>query len=140
MSTTSPRTITVAVPAETYESFRLQAERARQSVEQAVVQAMQATLTDEPASDDQRHAMLVALERIDTAVLRQLLQRGAETEEVLVLAALNEKRQQATLSPAEEGAARMLIQHHDRAVLIRAKALAVLSERGEDVSGVVSET
>jgi hypothetical protein len=97
-------------------------------------------LTDVPASGSERDAMLAALERIDTPVLWEVVRRGAETEDVLLLTALNEKRQREELSPAEEGAARTLIRYHDRAVLIRAKALAVLRERGEDVSEVVADT
>ena len=63
---------------------------------------------------------------------------GAETEEVLVLAALNENLQRDSRPAAEEEAAQALIGQYDRAVLLRAKALAVLRQRGEDVSRLVS--
>lgn len=139
MSAKPPRTITVAVPPETYEPFRQQAERANQSVEQAVVEAMQAKLAAGPAAADQRSAMLAALERIDTPTLWQIIHRGAETEDILVLAALNERRTREGLTVAEEDAVKDLIRHHDRAVLIRARALAELRRRGEDVSAVLAD-
>jgi hypothetical protein len=128
--------MTVAVPLETYEPFRRQAERARQSVEEAVVQAMQAALTIEAKTASERQAMLAALESLDTPALWQIVNRGAETEDVLLLVALNEKRQSQGLTAAEETAVQALIRQHDRAVLLRAKALAVLRQRGEDVSGL----
>ena len=138
MSTRAPRPMTVAVPPETYEPFRRQAERAHQSVEEAVVQAMQAALTTEANTAAERQAMLAVLESLDTPALWQIIHRGAETEDVLVLAALNEKRQRYGLTDAEEAAVQALIHQHDRAVLLRAKALAVLRQRGEDVSELVA--
>lgn len=131
------RTITIAVPPETYEPFRDSAERTRRSVEEVVVEALQAALADGEQPAEERHAMIAALASLDTATLWQLVRRGAETEEVLVLAALNEKRQRAGLTMAEEGVVRGLIRHHDRTVLLRAKALSTLRERGEDVSALV---
>lgn len=138
MSTRAPRSMTVAVPSETYEPFRQRAERASQSVEEAVVQAMQAALTTEASTAAERQAMLAVLESLDTPALWQLIHRGAETEDVLVLDALNEKRPRHGLTAAEEAAVQTLSRQHDRAVLLRAKALAVLRQRGEDVSGLVA--
>ena len=138
MSAETQRALTVPVPSETYEPFRARAERARQSVEQAVVQAMQAALAAEANTAAERQAMLAALESFDSPTLWQLVRRGAETEDVLVLAALNEKRQRDGLTAAEEAAVQTLIREHDRAVLLRAKALAVLRQRGQDVSALVA--
>jgi hypothetical protein len=132
------RTITVAVPQETFEPFRERAEQAQRSVEEAVLEAMRAALTDGTSTTEERQPVLAALALLDTAALWQIVRRGAETEDVLVLAALNEKRQREGLTPAEERAVRELIRHHDRAVLLRAKALALLRQRGEDVSALVA--
>ncbi len=134
----SQRTITVAVPQETYEPFRQHAERAQRSVEEAVLAAMQAAVADGASSAEERQRVLAALDLLDTAALWRLVRRGAETEDVLVLAALNEKRQREGLTPDEEGVVRELIRHHDRAELLRAKALALLRERGEDVSALLN--
>jgi hypothetical protein len=77
--------------------------------------------------------MLVSLALLDTPAFWRLVQHGVENEGTLLLAALNEKRQQQGLSEAEESLVRALIPRHDRAVLIRAKALALLHQRGEHV-------
>ena len=139
MSTRVPRSVTVAVPPETYEPFRQQAARAHQSVEEAVVQAMQATLEADTSTAAERRAMVAAVESLDTPALWQLIHAGAETEDVLLLAALNENRQRRGLSADEETAVQALIRQHDRAVLLRAKALAVLRQRGEDVSRLIAD-
>jgi hypothetical protein len=133
----SHQTITVAVPQETYEPFRQRAERAQRSVEEAVVEAMQTALTEDEGVAGDRQTVLAALDSLDTDTLRQIVMRGSETEDVLLLAALNEKRQREGLTAAEESVVRQLIRQYDRAVLIRAKALAVLHQRSEDVSGLV---
>jgi hypothetical protein len=133
------QTITIAIPEETYEPFRQHAERARQSVEDAVVEAMRAALDDgNEVGAEGRQATLAALSLLDTPTLWQMIQRGAENEDVLLLAALNEKRQRQALTEAEEHVVRDLIRRHDRAVLLRAKALALLRQRGEDVSALVA--
>lgn len=132
------RTITIAVPGETYEPFRRHAEQTRRSVEEAALAALQAVLADGESTAESRRAVLAALAVLDTATLWQLVRRGAETEDVLLLAALNEKRQREGLTPVEEGVMRGLIRHHDRAVLIRAKALALLRQRGEDIGALVA--
>ena len=125
------------MPAATYEPFRRRAEREHRSVEEAVLAAMEAALAEPADSDEERRAMLGALDGLDSAALRQLVARGAETEDVLVLAALNERRQRAGLTPVEERMVERLIRQHDRAVLLRAKALAVLHGRGEDIAALL---
>ena len=127
------QTITITVPSETYEPFRQQAEREQRSVEEALLRVMIAAVAENETTAAERQVMLDALAALDTPTLWQLVQRGAETDEVLVLAALNEKRQRQGLTAAEERVVGELIRHHDRAVLIRAKALALLRECGENV-------
>jgi hypothetical protein len=131
--------ITVAVPQETYESFRRQAEEQRHSIEEAVLEAMQAALSEGESGTHEQHQVLSALTLLDTESLWQIVRRGAETEDVLLLAALNRKRQREGLTVGEERAVESLIRQHDRAVLIRAQALALLAQRGEDLSEVLGE-
>jgi hypothetical protein len=97
-------------------------------------------LVDGDSTAANRQTTLTALASLDTDTLWQLVQRGAETEDVLLLAALNEKRQRQGLTEAEERVVRDLIRRHDRAVLIRAKALALLRQRGEDVGRLMVDS
>jgi hypothetical protein len=50
---------------------------------------------------------------------------------------MNERRDRQGLGETEEHLVRELIRSHDRAVLVRAHALALLRLRGEDVSAVL---
>ena len=129
--------ITVTVPTGTYEPFRKRAEQEHVSVEEAALAAIQSALATDASSTKDRASMLAALEALDTATLWQLVRRGAETDEVLLLSALNERRQQHGPNAAEESLVQFLIGQHDRAVLLRAKAIALLRQRGEDVQAAV---
>jgi len=83
-------------------------------------------------------ADLNALTWLDTPTLWQIVRRGAETEEVLLLRALHDQQQEE--SPAEVDEIKSILSAgHDRAVLIRAQALALLRQRGEDVSAIIAE-
>jgi hypothetical protein len=84
------------------------------------------------------HELLAVMESLNTGVLWEIIWRGAETQDVLLLGALNEKRQREGLTEGEEAVARDLIRQYDRAVLIRSKALALLHQRGEDVSDLLA--
>jgi uncharacterized protein (DUF433 family) len=79
-----------------------------------------------------------ALAWLDTPTLWQVIQRGAETEEGLLLRALHEQ-QQSEPPQVADGVRNALIAQYDRAVLIRAKAIVLLQQRGEDVSEIIGD-
>jgi hypothetical protein len=132
------RQITITVPDETYEPFRRHAEREQSSVEEAVVAAMDAAIQRDREQAGAWRTALNALAWLDTSTLWQIVQRGAETEEVLLLRALHEQ-QQAEPLPGMEEVTSALIAQYDRAMLIRAQALVILRQRGEDVSAIMKE-
>ena len=129
--------ITISVSDETYETFQQFAARERRSLEEAVIAAMQLALHAESALPEDWQSALDAMAWLDTPTLQQIIERGAETEEIVLLKALSEQRQQVKTPAADEAIIRALIKQHDRAVLIRAQALALLHQRGEDVSAIV---
>jgi hypothetical protein len=133
------RQITITVPDETYEPFQRRAERERRSVEEVMVAAMEAAIQRDPDQTSSWRAALGALAWLDTPTLWQIIERGAETDDVLLLRALYEQRQQADPPPGTDAITRTLIAQHDRTVLIRAQALALLRQRGEDVSAIIVE-
>ena len=77
------QTITIAVPQETYEPFRERAERAQRSVEDAVVEAIQTALDGGESVAEDRQTVLTGFRSVDAGTLRQIVARGAETEDVL---------------------------------------------------------
>lgn len=131
--------ITISVSDETYETFQQFAARERRSLEEVVIAAMQSALHAESAlPDDWQHA-LDAMAWLDTPTLQQIVERGAETEEIVLLKALSEQRHRGKAVTTDESIVRALIKQHDRAVLIRAQALALLHQRGEGVNAIVAE-
>ena len=131
------QTVTVTLPEATLSRFRHRAQLARRSVEDEVRLALEATLVEPDRPLDDLAPALDALDRLDTDQLWALVCSRAAGDEATVLAALNDKRQAQGLTAAEAALARELSGRYDRAVLLRAKALALLRQRGEDVSPLV---
>jgi hypothetical protein len=63
--------------------------------------------------------------------------RSGNSSDVRLLTTLNEQRERDGLTEGEEVVVRESIRQCDRAVLIRSKALALLQQRGEDISTLV---
>src|SRR4051812_48720983 len=93
------RQITVTVPDEMFEPFRRHAEQEQQSIEEAVVSAIEAAIQPDRDQASGWRAALNALAWLDTPTLWQIVQRGAETEEVLLIRALHDQHQQAVPPP-----------------------------------------
>jgi hypothetical protein len=117
--------------------FRHRAQLARRSVEDEVRLALEATLVEIDQPLDDLAPALEALDRLATDQLWALVRSRAASEEATVLAALNDKRQAQGLTAAETTLAHELSGRYDRAVLLRAKALALLHQRGVDVRPLV---
>jgi hypothetical protein len=132
------RTMTLAMPEATYAALRRRAEQARHSVEDEAIRAMEAALAEPTGLPTDVSLLLASLELLDTDQLLAIVRRAPVVEDAAVLAALNEKRQTTRLTEAEEALVRDLVGRYDRAVLIRAKALALLHERGEDVHALIA--
>lgn len=131
------RTMTLAFPDEIYDQLRRRAEQSHRGVEDEALRLMEGALSTAPCLPDDLAALLAALTLLDSAHLHQLAQRAPAAEDATILAALRDKRQMSGLTPDEERLILDLIQRYDRAVLVRAKALAVLHERGEDIRTLV---
>lgn len=129
--------VTLTLPEATWDRFRHRAQLAQRSVEDEVSLALEATLAEANPSLEDLAPALEALDRLATDQLWALMRGRAATEEATVLAALNDKRQTQGLTAAETRLARELSGRYDRAVLLRAKALALLRQRGEDVRPLV---
>lgn len=131
------QTVTLQVPEHLYARIQERAERSRRSVEAELVDVLTTAVPegDEIASD--MAEAVVALGQLGEAELweaaRQKLPAGVSEE----LQSLHFKQQRVGLTPAELERSEELCLDYDRAMLIRARAAALLKERGHDVSGLV---
>lgn len=128
------QTVTVQLPDGLYRQVQDRASRLHRSVEGEVVALLTAalpTLDDLPAPLVDEMAQLVFL---SDAELWRAARNELATEENERMQALLYKRQRAGLSRREEEEADELLRRYDRSMLLRAQAMALLKERGHDVS------
>lgn len=77
---------------------------------------------------------LAQLDQLDDAAVWQAARRRMAPEAAERLQELNAKRQRQGLDPSETQEQAELIRQYEWAMLVRAKAAAVLKQRGHDVS------
>ena len=123
--------VTIRLSDTLYHQIRQRARRMQRSVEEEVVAVVQDALPAEIA--DEMGQMTYLTERELWQATRTVMTSGENRRmQALVL-----KRQQEGLSAEEEAEAERLAQRHERVMLIRAQAAALLKERGQDVSDLV---
>jgi hypothetical protein len=83
-------------------------------------------------------AALAALTRLGTEELWGIARRPAPIDLVDRLADLNDRRQRVGLDADEEGEADALAAQLGQAMALRAEAVALLHERGQDVRDLVA--
>ena len=133
------RTVTVTVPSTLYELLEQRAQQRERSVEDEVVLTLAASV---PADDDlpaDLEATLASFVALDDEILWRLARSRVAEEDAVRLEELSDQRQRAGLTNEELREAEELVQRHDRVMLVRAEAAAVLRQRGHDVSGLLAE-
>ena len=80
---------------------------------------------------------VASLSLLNDAALRQAAQSRVADEAVERLDHLNRKRQAEGLSASEVEQQAVLVRQHERTLLIRAEAAALLRKRGQDVSDLI---
>ncbi len=127
----------VTVPEPIYERLKQRAEQARRSVEDELVLVLAATV---PARDDvptDLATTLAALPALDDDALWRLARSRVRDEDAARLSDLGDRRQRGELRAEELREAEELVRRHDRVLLTRAEAAALLKQRGHDVSALL---
>jgi hypothetical protein len=123
--------VTLRLPAPLFSYFQNRAERARRSLEAVLLEAVATVAAEE---DQDLSQSLADLDLLTDEELWRAARNRLSEDLRLKLEALNLKQQRETLTPAEKDTLGQLVHHYDRAVLLRAQALRLLKERGQDVS------
>jgi hypothetical protein len=124
----------LSMPPATYERLRQRAAQERRSIEESALHAMAAGLASEPPLPPDLVATLAAMALLDDKALRQATRLRLPTAEAALFAALNDKAQREGLTGPERQVAEELAARHGRIVAMRAEAVALLHQRGHDVS------
>ena len=126
----SVQTLTVALPDGVFARIQQRASRANRTVEEELVGVVAESVADDGALPPDLTASVAALDLLDDAALRRAAESGLTPEASARLEALHLKRQREGLSESEEAARRDLVRQYERALVVRAAAVAALHRRG----------
>jgi plasmid stability protein len=130
------QTLTLQVPATLYSQLKQRAEQAQRTVEAETLELLAATVpAAEGLAPDVQQA-LTSLSLLDDEALRHAAASRLGSEAAAELEALHFKQQREGLSEAESQRRAELIRQYERAMLVRAQAVALLRQRGHDVSSL----
>lgn len=133
-------TMTVHVPELLYARLRERAKQTRRSVEDEVVEALAAAVSSDAAPID-ADLDEAALTDLPVETLRDLARASHLTHAAAAyLEELNFKRQREGLSVEEGQIAEALLRQQEQAMLVRAQALALLKERGQEIETLLAPT
>lgn len=128
--------VTLDLPSTLYSRIEQRAARTQRSVEEELLDVLASAL---PASEDlpaDLAAALAPLALLDDAALWRAAESHLPADAAARLEALHLKRQSEGLSDTEAAEAARLVRQYERAMLVRAQAIALLKQRGQDVSAL----
>jgi plasmid stability protein len=131
---TTTQDITISLPNLLYQKLKARAEQTQRSVEAEALDALVAAVpaVDELSAD--LEASLAQLALLDDEALWRAARTTFAADAARQLEDLHLKRQREGLTEREAQAAAALLQQYERAMLVRAQAVALLKQRGHDVS------
>jgi hypothetical protein len=127
----SRSTVTVDLSPDVYIELLERARRRQRGVEEEASLALAAAVRASSVLPDD---LETALDTLDNDTLRRVSYSQPSVDDGILLAALVEKRRRDGLNPLEERWLVELGERHDRVMVLRAKAVALLHGRGVDVA------
>ncbi len=125
-------TMTLTVPSTVYEELERRAQRSQRRVEDEAALFLAASVVADDALPDDLAAAIAALSTLDDEALQRVSRSQPTVEDGVLLDALIDKRRRGLTSTDEQMLA-ALVDRHDRVMVLRAEAVALLHERGGDV-------
>lgn len=128
------QTVTLHVPAALYACLKRRAERSNRSVESELLDVLAAAV---PVADDLPPDLAEAispLSLLDDDALRRAAHNPLAAEAAAQLESLHLKRQREGLTEAEAATLAELVRQYERAMMVRSQAIALLHQRGHNVT------
>jgi hypothetical protein len=126
--------VTINLSENVYRQIKRAAELVRRPVDEVVTEAVVAAapVMDAPAST--LRAELAQMAYLNDAALWKAARSALSKDQRQQLEALHDKQQRAGLTPAEQAREHALTNLYRETLLVRAQAVALLQQRGYDVS------
>lgn len=131
------QTVTLNLPSVLYDRLKRRADQAHRSIETELIEAVAMTVPSGAELPDDLVEQVSSLTLLDEKTLRRAAQSHFSAEKAAELEALHLKRQDEGLTEKETQQAGELTSQYERAMVLRAQAIALLLQRGYDVSGLL---
>jgi plasmid stability protein len=126
-------TVTLTLPQAVYAELQERADRHHRPVEDEAGIALEAAVHATTQPQDDPLAVTNILQALDSDSLWRISCSQPTVEDGVLLDALVDKRRRQGLTVVEEHLVAELVDRHDRIMVLRAEAVALLHERGIDV-------
>ena len=134
----SSQPVTLNLPQPLFNRVRKMAEQSQRSIETELLEMVAQALPEAEELPDELADAVAALSLLNDDDLWRAARSHIAVEAVAQMEALHIKRQTEGLSESESETLQRLLYQYERAMLIRARAAALLKQRGYDVSSLVS--
>lgn len=131
-------TVTLTLPPPLYDQLQKRASQSHRSIEEEALEVLAVAIPAENALPTDLAAEVDALRQLDDSALLRTATRRLADAVATQLEQLHLKQRREGLSAAEAESLAALVRQYERNMLLRAKAVAVLKERGHDVSKLTS--
>ena len=131
------RSVTIEMPEELYDRLSRRAAAAQRSVAAEIIDLVADAVSDDEVSPALRDE-LARMESLDDESLWRAAQPSFTARQSRRLQALHFKMQDEGLTVEERAEELALLRAADRSMLIRAQALALLKQRGRDISPLLT--
>jgi plasmid stability protein len=132
--------ITLHLPDDLYARLKRQAEETHRSVEEELVDIVSQGIPRSPTLPDDLAVAVSQLALLPDEALWRAARSHFPAKAATRLETLHLKRQRAGLDQIETQELAGLMRQYERAMLVRARAAALLAERGHDVSSLRART
>ena len=128
------QTVTVTIPATLYDHLKRLAESRNRTVQDEILDTLLAANTGAETLPAELTSAIEPLTFLTDRELWQAARSRFPVEDASALESLHHKRGREGLSQDEERETALLLGRYQRSILVRAKAAAILKQRGHDVS------
>ena len=133
----SSQTLTLDVPDKIFSRIRDRAYQANRTVEAEAIGVLTNAVTPMDELPPELAAAMAAVDALDDAGLRRAAESRLTPEQGEELEALHFKQRREGLTSAEDQTRHDLMREYERAMLVRARAAALLHQRGCNVTAML---
>ena len=129
--------VTIRLPKALYEQLQSRAARRQRTVADEVLDVLTSATPATEVLPDELERAIAEFIAVDDAILWQVARSHMPLDAIERLQELNLKRQREGLTDTEQQESDQLIRQYERSMLVRAQAVALLKQRGHDVSTIL---